>query len=465
MIDVKPDGGIEALYTHESSHDTFDASKHVNWLLNGAGIGCYAHGRVHQQYGHTIYVGDLVHKRGHLMTDDLLLMEEQALFSMGDPLTAPSRLGDLMAMAMLPTMSTANGEGSLIAYYRHGVVAFDTFEAPRETRVDGDGQVIQQGWSTKKLVNHLLNTVSAVGRYAVATLTRDHLFRSVRGLHFLKTVLGEGTFNSENINRISIDVDPILEQDVDLDGASVGFWLYGDRMFATTGMVYESSFSTTSFGRGFVSWNQASTFTEDRTPIPLWEGLWVVDYGIVGIHRFVSFGDRDFGFICSDRDGSILEARIDKDLDHDVRDGADVCIEWSFETGRFTGGLGSDMAVSDCVIELLANNRCQCVRVYARTDRSGSWSLWKEFSPADKLTGDNERILLTESLSKPPASCRESTWIQLRVEGVGPVEVRLIDLDFSPTTVKAGRQKSYVTSFSEKDFFEINNAPAETRWP
>ncbi|MFK5283998.1 hypothetical protein ACI3PL_30915, partial [Lacticaseibacillus paracasei] len=79
-------------------------------------------------------------------------------------------------------MQTANGEGDLIAYHENGVVAFNTHEAPRETRVAGDGSIVQKGWDTKRLVNHLLNKVSAVGRYAVAVLPRDHFFRSAFGL-------------------------------------------------------------------------------------------------------------------------------------------------------------------------------------------------------------------------------------------------------------------------------------------
>ena len=50
----KPYFGAEALLTHESSHDTFDETKHVNWLVSEAGIGAYAHGRIHQQLGNTI---------------------------------------------------------------------------------------------------------------------------------------------------------------------------------------------------------------------------------------------------------------------------------------------------------------------------------------------------------------------------------------------------------------------------
>lgn len=445
----QPYFGKQALSTQESSHDTLDPTKFKNWLVNNAGIGAYAHGRIHQEIGYTIFVGDLIHKRGHLMTDDILLMEEQDLLSMGDPLSAPSRLGALVSMAVLPTMNTANGEGALIAYYERGVVSFDTFEAPRETRHDGEGKTIQKGWDTKRLVNHLLNHVSAVGRYAVTVLTRDHLFRSVRGLHFLKTVLGDGSFRSEQINRLSTDVDPLLDLDTELSGAATGYWIEGDRMFATTGMISDECYSATSFGRGFVSWNQAFTFTEDRTPIPLWEGLWLPDTGIKGIHCFSTI---NFGFICSDKEADVYLGIIDKAQDNDIRDGVEIPIEWSFETGRFApAGLGSKVAITDCVVELVVSSGTQPIRVYSRADTADEWLLWKTLTPLDKVG----QLLLTESLGAPQKPHREATWIQVRVEGSGPVEVRLVDLDYSLAITKSGRSGSVAVSTSEKPFFPI----------
>jgi len=461
----KPYFGAEALLNHESSHDTFDETKHVNWLVSEAGIGAYAHGRIHQQLGNTIYVGDLIHKRGHLKTDDLLLMEEQALLSMGEPLSVPSRMGQLRAMEMLPTMNTANGEGALVAYYDHGVVAFDTFEAPRETRHDGEGNVVQKGWDSKRLVNHMLNTVGSVGRYAVSVLTRDHLFRSTRGLHFLKVILGEGTFNSENTNHISMDVEPLLDADTALDGAATGFWSFGNRMFATTGLVDADCISSSSSGRGFVSWNQAVTFTEDRTPQSLWEGLWTVDYGVQGIHRFASVDRREFSFICSDRDKQLYNAVIDKDAVVDTRCGVEIPIEWSFETGRFApSGLSTKSTINDCVLEFVASSSTQKIRVLSRTDSDGEWREWREFSPAERVTNAGQKILFTESIGRPATQHREVTWIQLRVEGIGAAEIRLIDLDYSTSTGKAGRGQSYVVELSEKDPYEINTSPIESRW-
>lgn len=456
---LQPYFGKQALSTFDGSHDTFDETKHVNWLVNNAGLGIYVHGRIHQQLGSSIYVGDLIHKRGHLATDDLLLMEEQALLSMGEPLATNSRLGDLVSLAVLPTMNTANGEGDLIAYYQFGVVSYNTFESPRESRFDGQGQQIQKGWDTKRLVNHLLNHVSAVSRYAVVTLTRDHLFRSVRGLHFLKVVLGEGTFNSENVNRVSTDIDPILEQDKDLSGAAVGFWIAGDRMFATTGLIADASFSTTSFGRGFVSWHQAVSFTEDRTPVPAWEGLWVVDPGVRGVHKF-----SNDGIIVSDNDRRLFHGLFDKSALDDSRAAETIPVEWSLETARVApDGINSKIAIKGCVLEFACRTTTR-IRVLIKTDNTGVWVPWKTLTIPDKVRTTDQLYLFTESLGEPPQKCREATWAQVRVEGVGATEIRLIELDYSPNTVKSGRTQSYVADNAEIDFFITNNSPISDRW-
>lgn len=460
-IVYKPYFGEQAVNITDSSHDSFDSTKFRNWLSNDAGIGHYAHGRIHQQVGNTVFVSDLIHKRGHLVSDDILLMEEQNLLSMGEPLSAPSRLGELVTMAVLPTMNTANGEGALIAYYQNGVVSFDTFESPRETRHDGEGKVIQPGWDSKRLVNHLLNTISAVGRYAVAILTRDHLFRSVRGLHFLKTSLGEGSFNTEQTNRISTDVDVVLEKDEDLSGAAVGFWVGVDRMVASTGLYQDNDVSAASCGRGFVVWNQATTYTENRTPIPAWEGVWVPDSGIAGIHMFVPDG-----FVCSDSSLCVTQAVFDLELESDVRSAANIPIEWSFETGQVVpAGLNKNISVNGFVIEMAVSSASKRVRVLVRTDRSPVWSVWREMEVSDKTLSAGERLLFSEHAGKPPTSCREATWVQLRVEGLGYAEIRLLELDFSPSVSKAGRSGSFVVGSSEKDPFETNLTPSSNRWP
>lgn len=471
MSEFQIQGAETAQSIVESSHDTFHDFK--NWLVNSAGVGIFANGRIHQQSGNQIYVGDLIHKRGHKKTDDILLMEEQATFSHGEALSVPSRAGKLLAMEIMATMSTANGEGELIAYYENAVVSFNTAESPRETRSDGKGEVIQRGWDSKKLVSHLLNTVSAVGRYAVAAMPRDHFFRSVFGLHLLRITVGDGSLKTEQINRVSQKVDPLLDEDDRnlLRGVATGYWVEGNRVFATTGLISDERFAATACGRGFVSWNQATTFTEDLTPIAAWEGLWTVDNGIAGIHWFGDPGiaplDRNFGFLCSDTDGRILFASITSGSKRDYRDGKALPIEWSFETGAVTGAesLAGWSTVTDGRIAGVFSGAKSRVRVLIRTDIQPEWKKWHEFSPCgEKEISGLQEFHVSEPLGKPPEAYRTGTWFQVRVEGIGAAEVHVIDLDMSSESSKSGRSKCAVVGRSGKDFFEINSSPASKRW-
>ena len=466
-----PTGGQDAEAIVRSSRDTFDQSKKRNFLINSAGLGIYGHGRIHQQGPfNEVYVGDLIHTLGELSTDDILLMEEQATLSHSDPLVVPSRLGRMTAMAMLPTMNTANGEGDLIAYYEAGVVAFDTHTAPRETKMGGvdNTEAITKGWDSRRIIDHRLNRISATGRYAVAVLPSDHFFRSVFGLHFLKSVLGQGTFKSEQVNRISTQVQPLLDEDnpVLLSGAACGFWLHGNRMFATTGMTFDGTISATAFGRGFVSWNQADLFTDDGTPLPAWEGLWLPDAGICGVHWFGEASplpqDAAFGFIASGRGNELYFVTID-DGDDDRRAGEDLPVEWSFETARFDfGRKDATKGLRDGFMEFQFGRSGQRVRVLVRTEKTG-WELWKEFGP-DSSPPRGQVHVVTESFGVPPRACNEGTWFQVRVEVLGAGEVHGISLDITDGSVKSGRNTRSAVPVAERDPFETNRSPFLNRW-
>lgn len=464
-------GGAMAMAVRESDHDTFDNEKVVNWLANSAGLGVFAHGRIHQQSGNAILVGDLIHKRGFLLTDDLLKMTEQALDSMGEPLVIRSSYGRLLALAMLPTMGTANGEGDLVAYYEGGVAFFNTHIAPRETIADTDGKILQAGWDQKRQIDYRLNRISAVGRYAVAVLPRDHFFRSQFGLHLLRLVLGDGSIQTEQLNTVSTDIQPILAADdrALLPAAACGFWLHGNRMLCTTGLAADESISAAGHGRGVVSWNQATTFTEDGTPVPRWEGLWVFDDKISGLHWLGETGIRPepgtFGFLATGEAGLYFGA-FDQNALCDTRDGEEIAIEWDLETGCFPNNdrhLWKKLSGGSIEVELSGED-CR-VRVLVRTDVKDQWVLWKEFSPGDRAKRSTQAFHMVEDLGAPPSDCAKGTWFQVRVEGLGAAEIWSIDLDISAAERKTGRQDNSLSGAPERDFFEINSEPVSKRWP
>ena len=451
-----------------SSHDSLIWEKHRNFLVNSAGIGVYSNGRIHQEAHGGIYVGGLIHKRGTRFTDDVLLMEEQQAGSFGDPLSTNSRLGQLRALEILPSMKSANGEGVLVAYYDYGVVSFDTFTLPRETRYSStEGKITQKGWDQLRQVNHLLNRVSATGRYAVGVLPRDHAFRSRFGIHLLKTTLGEGVFNDETTNTLSQDVQPILDDDIKaaLRGVTVGQWTEAHRVLTSVGMVENKLFTSSAMSRGFVVWNQATTFTEDRTPRPVWEGLWSVHSDIVGIHRLLDVtpvsGDNLFGFVASKCDTSLVFGEFDKELGCDILDDKPVQIEWNVTSRKVSTGFAYFGKLLEGRIELESSGAGGKVRVMVRTDVSPTWAEWHSEDTGD----DDSTKLFSINLGLPPERYREASWFQFRVEGLGKAAIRALEIEISRDRIKIGKTiTTHDVSEKSEPFHKINLKPTTDRW-
>lgn len=453
-----------------SSHDSLCNEKHRHFLMNSAGLGAYVHGRIHQEGHNVIAVSDIIHKRGHKLTDDILLMEEQQLASYGDPLSTNSKLGQLRALYPLPAMSTANGEGDLIAYYDNGAVAYNTFQLPREARYDAEGNQIQEGWGDKRMVSHLLNVISAVGRYAVAVLPRDHAFRSKFGVHFLRLVLGTETLRDESVNTFSQNVQPILDSDdaSQLRGAAVGHWVKGSRVLTTTGLHPSFAHSASPMGKGFVVFNQASSYTQDRTPRPVWEGLWLMDNGMQGIHQFLNAQDPisydTFGFMCSDRDTNLFFAEPRPTLSVDKRNGKTIPIEWQVTSAQhFMRDLGQLKHIGEGRLEVIFNDSLQNVRVWIRTDQNTEWKIWNEFSGHEDIKR-GEKVLRNFVLGKPDVDYSRASWYQFKVEGVGHVEIRQLEVTYSNDTGKSGRDICSVVDSDCNNFFEYNDKPLSDRW-
>lgn len=429
------------------SGETFDFSKHKNFLINSAGLGVYAHGRTHQQGERALYVSDPVGFRGALMTDDVLLMEQQSKPFCGGPLTVPSRLGRLVALVQTPQMGTANGEGPVVAYYESGIVKFRTDEFPRESKFTAKGERVQNGWDTKRMVDHHTNGVSAVGRYAVCPVFRDQFFRSFHGVHVLSQLAGVEYIKDEPVNTISSPVKPVLEQD-DADylfGCSAGYWISGNRWFVTTGL-HSNDYSSSAVGTGFVSYNKSWTVTEDQTPIPAWDGVWVPDMEVSGIHRFTHAGLRQdrgpYGFICSDNDGRLYFAAINETVNSDFRDGSSIPVQWAFETGKYDFGNRSETKkLMSGRFEGVYDSKRAKIKVYVRTDTHPEWELWTQFWPcteAHPKTG--EEILQAETLGQPPDELQNSTWFQFRVEGTGFTRICAFEVEISKGSVKVGKE-------------------------
>ena len=450
----------------EDSHDSFLLDNRKQWLVNGAGLGVYAHGRVHQQTPFAIFVGDIIHKRGFKSTDDLLSMEEQALESFGDPLVWASNLGKLQAFRTLPQGRTPNGQGPLIAYFANGIMTFNTFQFPRESRIVG-GRPQGQGWGDKEMGQQQTALVSCVGRYAVTDLTSDHVFRSTFGIHYLKNVLGEKSDKTEQIDIKSHRVKPLLVakgEQTFLGGSTVGFWPSESRIFCSVGMRIDGEATSSSMGRGFVAYNQATRYTEDLTPIPVWEGLWLPSSGIKGIHYFTHVEDTpsttSFGFLCSAESNELLFGFLESEGGEDSLRGEKVPIEWSLETSQFAeGGYDTLKSLKDGRLEVYADGSSRGLRVHARSNTNLEWQLWKEVDLSDIEAYSHKPV----TLGAHP-TLGEGTWFQVRIEGLGYCEIDYLTVDHATSKTKAGDAACKVVKTSVKGIYETALSPSSERW-
>lgn len=426
----------------------------VHELANGAGLGIYSHGRISQQVRNVILVGDLIHKRGYRRSDDILSMEEQMAASHDSPLSVPSSYGKLMALELLPSLTeSAYGEGRIIAYHENGVAAHSIFDGKRETRYEVKGQLITEGWDTKRLTDTILNTVSAVGRYAVAVTPRDHIFRSKFGIHYLKSASGSGTTkrtsgsevtNDEATNHIAHDVQPILDLDdaSSLKGNSTSFWLKGNRIFSTFLLEEKPSVSVSPTSRFFSSFNRSAIFAESEIPVAAWEGSWSLDNGMAGIHRFIAAGEHrnhgGFGIISSDKDSNLYYGSIRPYRGYDTRNGQRIPIKWGFVTGmQFAGDIKRTKEISDARIEFISETENSELKIWIKTDKSHEWELWKDIEKEQEGF-----VLRSESLGKPPEQYRDATWFQFKVTGDGQFELFSLDVDMTSGADKSGKSKT-----------------------
>lgn len=450
--------GISECDENEKSLNSF-CGERVHQLANGADLGAYVHGRVHQYVNGVIFVSDIIHKRGWRFSDDILSMEEQMSASNGAPLSVPSMFGRMLALEVLPQTNTPHGEGDLIAYHEGGVVSHNTFEFPRESKKDGEGKFITAGWDTKRLMNVLLNTVSAVGRYAVAVTPRDHFFRSIFGLHWLKKTVGTETVNDEPTNHEGHDIQPLLDVDDKslLSGSAVGFDVSSNRLFATIGMKRLPDVSPLPVGVGFVSLNRSATFNQSGTPISGWEGLWLTDNDIAGVHKFQQTGmfkrSGGFGFFTSDTSSNVYFAHLIEDSGADYRDGKTIPIKWGLTTRHVFGNdLRKTKDISDARLEFISGANNTNINIYVRTDVKTCWEVWRNITAC----GD-DRALRSEPLGKPKEDYRTASWFQFKIEGDGYVEIISFELDIVSAEKKSGKSRCSVLDCCQTNFFEYHD--------
>lgn len=375
----------------EEGHDTFIRSNHKNWLLNGAGLGAYVHGRIHQEAQRGIYVGDIAYKRGD--ADDVLLMEEQMRDAYSSPLNTSGYRGSLLALEIFPKSETTYGDGDLVGYYPDAVVSYDTHIAPRASLFDGEGKQLQEGWGQKRMVTTRLDGVSAVGPRAVTPTFTDHLFRSRFGLHSLAQTLGIGTFKDHSLNAFSFLMSEsfrLLPGD-DASGAAVGSWVDGQRYVSTLG--YETSASDIlPVSKRWASFNKATGFTADGTPVAGWEGVWDLGYNVHSFHTLSGI----WGALVSDAEGAFYWATPDQ--------GCDVSTPWCYTTRRIQMAEGSTSKISTGWI----HGKWDADISVSVTTSEGETALWGSVPPGTHRLPDLDKT---------------ARWFQFQVSGKGSARI------------------------------------------
>lgn len=453
--------------TGGESHDQCDNESIVNWLPNEAELGHYIHARSHiscnfNNLNSEIWVSDIGGKRSldDCTADDILKMEEAMLDSGGGTLVSPSKFGKTVALETLPSAGN-NGEGILVDFRECGVLFHNTFETPRETLYDPqNSSILQAGWDEKRLTNVQLQTVSATGRYAVWQLPDDIFFRSRYGFHFLKKTLGTGTLRDEKRNHEAHDIQPLLDIDEDglLEGVSTGYWLLNDRLMGTVGLIENSLVTSSSMGRGLVVLNQATTYTEDDTPRNLWEGLWLPDNDIAGIHKFTKLGarhcDHNFGFIASDSKRKLFVGEFKNYRSgYDTRCSEEYLIPWQYTSGAFAiSGLQYIDQLRSAYIDIIGDESTQDVQIQVRTDQHDCWETW-----ADIKTGFTGKSLKSTNIGEPSnKDIKEATWFQFRIKGLGYIEIRTFEIDTVKINRKNdGRNACIPVCSQPEDYFNI----------
>jgi hypothetical protein len=428
--------GLADCNLEDLPEDTFCKESWVHWLVNGAGLTAYVHGRVHQSVGRRLYISDMIYKRGINTDTDILRMWEQSQSSYGDVQCLSTRAGDIVALEVLPATTTPNGEGDLVAYTERGVFTFNTFEYPRKTVVSATGETVSKGWAYKRLKDQRMMHITACGRYAVAVSPRDHFFRSKYGLFSLKLSLESGTLKDEPIDNLSWQVKSLLqENDELLKGVSTGYWIEGQRIFTSTEMAYDAGVAVEPFGRSFAVYNKVISQTVEGTPVQGWEGLWSSPN--MNIHRFMPNDGQDFLMLTSE-DGKFEATHVLEDAIVDIKaDGTKQEIEWEIETGKTNFGSAANLStISEGYFEAISRSKDFKVTIYVKTDKTLCWKEWKTFGSCDK---DGEMFFIGQPLGRPDASTREGSWFEFRIVGTGSMEIHHFNVDVALGDAKINR--------------------------
>lgn len=346
-------------------------NKESSQLVNGATAGIYAHGRVVQSILNRIYIGDIIHKTNRYEPSNILEMTEQVYFETGGFFSAPSNLGPIIALDIIPVRDTTTGQGGITAHTKEGIFTLDIAQQPRSS------------WPNLRIVNHLVLGTAATGPYAIAGYDGDQIFRSRHGLQSIRLARAEASMVGNPVKTLSEGVRHLMERDHApfLRFASVARWQDRRRLMATVSHRSLPNGARGAMGIATLNFRPIPDIDTE----PAWEGLTTLPSEVAMVSQLLSgvFNGRERVFaICSSAKGEgVWLVEFTEDQIWDEVDGKRIAIQSQVVSQEFSAGNElskkafetGTLFFRDVVGDL-------DWEVWVKTERVSDWERWRSGS-------------------------------------------------------------------------------------
>ena len=430
-----------------SESDGLDiTSKEESKLVNGATAGVYAHGRVVQSILNRIYIGDILHKTNGYEPSNILEMTEQVYWETGGFFSAPSNLGPIIALDLIPVRDTTTGQGSITAHTQNGIFTLDISRQPRSS------------WPQLQIVNHLVLGTAATGPYAIAGYDGDQIFRSRRGLQSIRLARAEMGMVGNPVKTLSEGVRHLMENDHApfLRFASVARWEDRQRLMATVN--HRSLGNGARGGMGLVTLNFRPV--PDADTQPSWEGLTTLPEEVSMVNQVLSgrFNgqERVFAFCSDPNGGDVYLVEFTADQIWDEVDATKIPIASQVVTREFSAGneLSKKAFETGTVFfrDVIGDLNWE---VWVKTETMSRWEKWRSGSQScgdpDACCGlDCKEVTHLEAgLGTVPDATKSARKIQFLVKWTGRASLEGLRIKHSSDKAGEGGLEQYVSPCKE----------------
>lgn len=228
-------------------------------------IGIFAHGRIHMVpkfVQNTSVSGKQYLESGDILLPDepesVLRFTETSYLSEGGAHAMPLELGNIGGLGVLRNAHTGTGLGSVVAFARNGVCAFDF-------------SISRTQWKDQVLSNVLFFGPGCRSPRSVLAVNDDLLYRGLDGIRALRYSVTQTAGSSGTLSNtpLSQEVTPFLENDTPwLPNVSSALW--DNRFLCTCGghIAMDGSFG------GLISWDVGASYYNGVSAAGVYDGLW-----------------------------------------------------------------------------------------------------------------------------------------------------------------------------------------------